>query len=126
LAITQITIQTPSNEILFTDTNLGNAVDAVKASSCKILYAVIDNSLNAASSYLKMFNLASGSVTLGTTAADTVIFVPASSVVTVPFLTGAAPGVTFGTALSIACVTTGGTGGNTSPSSAVTCTISYI
>ena len=126
MAITQIVIQTPSNEVLFTDSILGNAVDAVKASSCKIFYVTLDNSLNVAASYFKAFNLASASVTLGTTAPDMVILVPASSIITVPFFTGAAPGLTFSTALSIACVTAAGTAGTTSPSSAVTCTISYV
>lgn len=126
MAITQITIQTPANEILFSDSNLGNAVDAVKASACKIFYIVLDNSANAATSFFKAFNLASGGTTLGTSAPDMIIPVPGLSIVTVNFGTSAAPGIIFGTALSIACVTTGGTAGTTSPSSAVTCTISYV
>jgi hypothetical protein len=126
MAITQINISSPANEILFTDTVMGNAVDAVKASSAKVYYITIDNSANGAVSYVKLYNVASGSVTVGTTAPDEVIYVPGNSIVTVPYYTGAAPGKTFGTALSAACVTAGGTAGVTSPSSPVIVTISYV
>ena len=126
MAITQVNVSTPAVEIIFTDTVIGNAADAIKASSAKILYIIADNSQNVAASYLKIWNTAAGSVTVGTTAPDLVIFLPASSVVTIPFFTGAAQGLTLTTALSAACVTTGGTAGTVSPSSAVVLTISYI
>jgi hypothetical protein len=126
MAITTVTVASPSNEKIYQDTSATNAVNAIKASSTLVYYIIIDNSLNVASSYFKAFNLASGSVTLGTTAPDLVIYVPASSIVTIPFFTSAANGVTFGTALSYAVVTTGGTAGNTGPSSAVTLTVSYV
>jgi hypothetical protein len=126
LSITQTNISTPSVEILYNDTSAGNAVNSIKASSAKVFWVQLDNSLNVSSSYVKLFNLASGSVTLGTTAPDEVLFIPASSIVTVFYMTGAAPGKTFGTALSYAVVTTAGTAGTTSPSSAVVLTVSYV
>lgn len=126
MAITQINISSPANEIIFTDTAIGNAVDAVKASSARLFWLTVDNTLNAASSYLKLWNVASGSTTVGTTAPDMVIYCPASVITTVYFGTGSAPGVTFATALTAACVTTGGTAGNSSPSSNVTATLSYV
>jgi hypothetical protein len=126
MAITQIRIQTPANVVIFTDTVVGNAVDAIKASSAVLYYVIIDNTLNVAASYLKLYNLASGSTTVGTSAPDQIIYCPASSLITVPFYTGAAPGVVFGTALTAACVTAGGTAGTVSPSSAVVFTAAYV
>jgi hypothetical protein len=126
MPITQINVSSPSNEIIFTDTAIGNAVDAVKASSAKVYWITIDNSANVAASYLKLWNLASGSITVGVTAPDEVIYIPGSSIITVSYGTSAAPGKTFGTALSAACLTTGGTAGSASPSSSVVATISYV
>lgn len=127
MAITQINVSSPSNEILFTDSVMGNAVDAIKGSSAKVFWLQIDNSANGgAASYVKLFNLAGSSVTLGTTAPDEIIYVPAGAVVTQQLSTGATPGKTFGTALSAACVTTGGTAGTSSPSSSVIVTVSYV
>lgn len=126
MPITQLTVATPAAEVLFNDTAIGATVDAVKASSCKVLWLLIDNSANVAPSYVKLFNLASGSVTVGTTVPDEVIYVPASSVISVPMFTGANPGKTFGTALSAACVTAGGTAGTTPPVSSVPITIAYV
>lgn len=126
MAITQIDVGTPTNQFIFQDTAMGNAVDGVKASSALLLSAKIDNSANGAASYVKLFNLASGSVTLGVTAPDEIIYVPASAVVTRSFYTGALVGVTFGTALSAACVTAGGTAGSTSPSGSVVVTLAYV
>ena len=127
MAVTQVTVGSPSGEIIFTDTACGNAADAVKASSAKLYSVTVDNTANAgASSYVKIFNAASGNVTVGTTAPDLIIFVPQGVIVTVPFFTGAAPGVTLGTALSVCCVTAGGTGGVTSPASAVVVSLNYV
>lgn len=124
--ISQVNVSTPAVEVIFNDTAIGNAVDAVKASSTKLYYVIIDNTANVASSYVKLFNVASGSVTVGVTAPDEVIYVPASSIITHMFFTGAAPGKVFGTALTAICVTTAGTAGNTSPSSSVVFTASYV
>ena len=126
MAITQINVSSPSNEILFSDTAIGNAVDPVKASSAKVFWITVDNTANVAASYLKLWNVASGSVTVGVTSPDQVLYCPASVVSTFLFGTAAAPGITFGTALTAACVTTGGTAGSSSPASSVTATISYV
>lgn len=127
MAISQVNVSSPSNEVIFTDTAMGNAVDAIKASSAKVYAVTIDNSANGgAASYVKLYNLASGSVSVGVTAPDEIIYVPAGAVVTRNFFTGAAPGVTFATALSAICVTTGGTAGSTSPSSSVVVSVNYV
>lgn len=126
MSISQVNVSTPSNEIIFQDTAMGNAVDGIKSSSAVVYSVTIDNSANGSAVYVKLFNLASGSVTLGTTAPDEVILAPASSIVTAIFKTSAAGGKTFGTALSAACVTTGGTGGTSSPASSVVVTVNYV
>lgn len=126
MAISVINVSSPSNQFIFQDTAMGNAVDGVKASSAVLFSIKIDNSANSgAASYVKLFNVASGSVTVGTTAPDEVIYVPASAVVTQNYWTGANAGVTFGTALSACCVTTGGTAGSTAPASSVIVSIEF-
>ena len=127
MAITQIDVGTPTNQFIFQDTQMGNAIDGIKSSSALLLSVKIDNSGNSgAASYVKLFNLASGSVTPGTTTPDEIIYVPASAVVTHEYFTGANVGVTFGTALSAFCVTTGGTAGTTSPSNPVIVSVLYV
>lgn len=125
MAITQVTLATPAGMISFTDTAMGNAADAVKASSAKVYSVIVDNSANAgAASYVKLYN--TGTVTVGTTAPDEVIYVPQGVVVEHFLFTGANAGKTFGTAVSAACVTTAGTAGVTSPVSSVIVTINYV
>ncbi len=127
MAISQVNVSSPSSQFIFTDTAMGNTADGIKASSAKVYAVTIDNSANGgAASYVKLFNLASGSVIVGTTSPDEVIYVPAGAIVTRNFWTGAQPGVTFGTGLSACCVTTGGTAGNTSPASSVIVSVDYV
>jgi len=127
LAISQVEVASPAGLFVFTDTAMGNTADGIKASSAKLYSVQIDNSANGgAASYVKIYNLASGSVVVGTTAPDEIIYVPAGAVITQYFFTGAAAGKTFGTALSAICVTTGGTAGSTSPVSAAVVTVSYV
>ena len=125
--ISNVNVSSPAGQLIFTDTAIGNSPDGIKSSSALLYYIRIDNSANSgAASYVKLYNLASGSVTVGTTVPDEVIYVPAGVVIThVPY-TGATPGKTFGTALSAACVTVGGTAGATSPSSSVIASFSFV
>ena len=126
MAITQINVSSPANEILFTDSAMGATVDAIKASSATVFWLQIDNSGNGgAATYVKLFNLGSGGVTLGTTAPDEVVYVPGGAKVTHMMLNGAAPGKVFATALSAAAVTTGGTAGTTAPTNPVPVTVCY-
>lgn len=126
MAITQITVQTPSGQTQFTDSVMGATVDGVKASSAVVYSVLVDNSGNGgAPSYVKLYNVASGSVTVGTTVPDEVIYVPGGAVIEHFLFTKATPGKTFGTALSAACVTTGGTSGTTPPSTSVPVTLNY-
>jgi hypothetical protein len=127
MPISQVNVSSPSNEIIFQDTSMGSAVDGIKSSSAKVYVVTIDNTLNgAAATYVKLYNLASGSVTVGTTAPDEIIFVPGGALVTVTYFTGAAQGKTFPLGLSAAAVTTGGTAGTVSPSSSVVVSVNYV
>lgn len=127
MAVTQITVQSPVGETLFTDSAMGNLVDAVKASSALVLWVQVDNTANGgAATYVKLFNLASGSVVVGITSPDEVLYTPGGAKRTHMLFTGAVPGITFATALSAFAVTTGGTAGSTSPVSSVPVTIAYV
>lgn len=126
MAISTVNIASPANETVFNDTAMGNTVDGIKASSAVVFSILVDNTANGgAPSYVKLFNLASGSVVVGTTAPDEIIYVPGGAKVTHVLYTGANPGKTFATALSAICVTAGGTAGSTSPASAVPVTVNY-
>lgn len=106
---------------IFTDTANANAAIVVKAASTVVHLVTIDNTANGAASYVKLYNNA-GAVTVGTTVPDEVILVPSSTSITV-----AIPGgKTFSTGLQVATVTAGGTGGTTSPTSAVIVRIVYV
>lgn len=109
-----------ANSVLFTATDLAEVAVAVKASSAVIYQIEVDNTANAAASYLKIYN--TGTVTVGTTVPDLVLMVPASvsRAVAIPL------GLTFGTAVSVACTTAGGTAGATGPTSDVLVRIVYV
>jgi hypothetical protein len=127
MSITQVPISTPSAIFEFTDTSIGNTADAIKSSSALLYWILIDNSANSgAATYVKLYNLAAGSVTVGTTVPDFICYCPASSRITQVLYTNNSPGLTFGTALSACAVTTGGTAGTTSPSSSVLVTLVYV
>lgn len=87
------------------------ASDATKTAS-QIVGGWIDNSANAAATYLQIFNLPTASVTVGSTVADYVIPVAASSVMPIilPF------GLDCSVGIVIAATTT--PGGSTNPATA--------
>jgi hypothetical protein len=127
MAISVINISTPALLTLYSDTNIGTTLDGVKASSTLIEWIQVDNTANAGvPSYLKLWNLTTGSVTLGTTAPDMVFYVESGKKDTFNFVSAAQAGLTFPTALTIACVTTGGTSGVTAPASTVIVTVAFV
>lgn len=121
MAISVVDIDVPSGLTRYKNSASNNTKAAVKASSGTIYAIIVDNSANAAISYVKLYDLASGSVTVGTTAPDMVFEIAASTKLTIAF----PEGIAFATALTEACVTAGGTAGVTSPSSSVVLTILY-
>ena len=126
MAISTVNVSSPANEVVYSSSAMGATVEGIKASSAKVFSVIVDNSLNNAATYVKLWNLASGSVVLGTTAPDEIIYVPASVIVTHVLYTGASQGKNFGTALSAAAVTAGGTAGVTGPSSPTVVTVNYV
>lgn len=73
----------------------------------------VDNSANAALTYIALYN--SAAPTVGTTDPDMLLMIPVSARKQVFFKTGSS----FNVAVSAAAKTTAGTAGNTAPSSAV-------
>lgn len=105
---------------LLTDTSATSTAVVAKASSAVLYELELDNTANAAASYFKIYN--HGSPTVGTTVPDWVIMVPASTSrsLVIP------GGLTFGTAMSYAATTAGGTSGSTSPTSAFDVKLVYV
>jgi hypothetical protein len=127
MAISTINISSPANEIVYSSSAMGGTVEGIKASSATVFSLIVDNTGNgAAATYVKLWNAVNGSVVIGTTSPDEVVYVPAASVVTHVMYTAAATGKVFGTALSAAAVTAGGTAGVTAPSNPVRVTINYV
>jgi hypothetical protein len=81
--------------------SVGGTATAIKASAGQ-LYGYHLFNTTAAVAYVQIFNVAAGSVTLGTTTPTISIGIPASGGVTVNF----DKGIAFGTAISFACTTT--------------------
>lgn len=88
----------------------------VNGGAATIYLIEIDNTTNSATTvYLKLYNATAP--TIGTTAPDIIIPCPGGSIVRASL--GAATAISFGTGLSFACVTAGGTGGTGSPTNDV-------
>lgn len=116
LTVTPLADRAAGSEEAFDD-SVDATIQAVVSGAKKIVSLELDNSLNSAATFFKMWDLASGSVTVGTTAPDWIIKVAASEkpVINVP---SADTPFKFATAISWAAVTTAGTAGTTSPTSA--------
>lgn len=115
MTVSVLDLAPPSGAKVYKNTDLDGTIAAIKASAGTLYSIIVDNSANAAVSYLKLWDAASGSVTVGTTAPDWIIKIAASVKKTIVFPEGLA----FATALSAACVTTAGTAGTTNPTSDV-------
>ena len=121
MAVTNLSIEVVSGGKLFNDTDNENTAVAVKASSGTVYMIEVDNTANAAITYVKLWDTAQGSVTVGTTAPVMIIPVAASAKITLAVPTG----IAFATAITVASVTTAGTAGTTSPTSAAIVRIVY-
>lgn len=119
---TTVPIASPSGLNKYYNADIDEVKEGIDSGAGNLHAIILDNTANAAVSYLKLWNVASGSVTVGTTAPDFVFMAPASTKITITF-EGA--GLAYSTALTAACVTTAGTAGVTPPTSAVPVTIIY-
>lgn len=110
----------------FTDLSLDATVKTL-ASAALVLYGIyVDNSQNSEDVYVKIWDATS--VTLGTDAPPIVLKVDAGDTFDMTFWGSDSAGNhveghAFTTGLSIVCVTTGGTGGTTSPTNDVKATL---
>ena len=114
MAVTVTNQYNPLGGRIIKDTDIeATAQNNVTGASSTIYFIDIDNSANGAASFLKIYDHAAP--TVGTTDPDWVVRVAASTRSQVVFPQGLATT----TGISLACVTTGGTGGTTSPTSSV-------
>jgi hypothetical protein len=100
---------------IFSSVSIAGTAVAVKASAGQI-YQINATNVNAAARYLKIFNVAAASVTVGTTAPTLRIALPPSVSVNINF----PQGVAFDTAISAAVVTTAADNGSTGGTAAET------
>ena len=104
----------------FKTRNLAGTVTAVKATAGILKTVTVVNN-QAAVAFVQIFNVAAGSVTLGTTTPDWEIQVAANSSVTVNF---APDGLSCGTAISVASTTA--EGGGTGSAAGVMVFVTYL
>lgn len=104
------------------DSDGDNTAQALKVSAGNLYKVHIVNggaTLNAVVSYVQLFDLATTSVTVGTTAPKFVLFVPASGAVVIDLSTP----MTFATAMTYACTTAPTTNGD--PTNGLSCSFGY-
>ena len=105
---------------IYTNLGLDNVKAVVKASAGRFLYWHFDNTMNAAKTYIQVFNLLTADVTVGTTTPTFTLCVPASSVLTEPLPVG--PDMSIGIVIAATTTATG----STAPATAdLTATIFY-
>lgn len=106
---------------LFNETDIENVALTIKPTSVVVHSMLVDNSANAAITYLKLWNT-NDAVVVGTTGPDEVYLIPASTKLPISFPGGR----TFATGLAMACVTTAIISGSTSPTSSVLIKVVYV
>jgi len=117
MATSKTTLSNPLFPTKFEDSDVSPGSSASKveisASSVNLGMVFIDNSAFATKMYLKLYNAATGSVTVGTTAPLLVLPVEASTTVQYTFV----PNIAF-SACTYSLCTTGGTAGTTGANTA--------
>ena len=119
MSVSTVTLRTRFGAYFAKEDDADNSADTIKASSGTIYTVEINNSNNSANSYIRFFDHASP--TVGSTIPEMVLKCPASTTVTYQFVLG----VAFGTAITIAGLTVGGTSGTTSPTNNVIVKVVY-
>lgn len=102
-----------------TFTALTNTAQAIKASAGKLGGWYIYNP-NSSAAYVNIYNIAQGSVTVGTSTPKLNLCIPATSAANLEMVNG----ITFDTAISVSATTTGG--GNTAPATALEANFWYL
>jgi|TARA_R110000744_G_scaffold61355_3_gene126759 hypothetical protein len=120
MAITTLTLSTRFGASFGKDTSANATSTQFKASSGTLYTVEIDNTAaSSQTAFVKFYNLASP--TVGTNAPDVILFAPAGKTISYQFSVG----IAFGTAISMACVTGGGTAGTSALSSTVIVKVVY-
>ena len=121
MAASQVSLGFAPGTKIFTETDLENTAVAVIAAAATIYMIEIDNTANPAQvNYVKLYDTA-GAITVGTTVPDWVIRIPAG----VKRSISMADGFAMANGIAAACVTAGGTGGTSSPTSSVVVKMVY-
>src|ERR1700694_2225013 len=78
----------PISRVLFTDTQIGaTTVDSIKSGPGQLFSVTADNTANPIfPSYLSLYNLPSGSVSIGSTQSSEILYVPAGQIVSVSYI----------------------------------------
>ena len=116
MATYKTSISSAVSSARWTDTAASSTAVEASSSSIHIHQIRIVNTANTTKLYLKIYNVAASSVTVGTTSPDVILPVEASSSVEYDF----DPRIELATALSYAVVTGAGTAGTTAPGTAIT------
>ena len=116
MAVASQNLDLVSGLTIVRDTDADGTSESNINTGAGILHLVrLDNTANASQAvFLKLYN--NTGPTIGTTVPDVVLRAAGGAVVQMAIMQG---GVSFGTGISFACVTAGGTGGTTSPTSDV-------
>src|SRR5437773_864836 len=123
MAVTTVTLGFVAGLQEFLETVVPAATtDVIKNSAGTLFMLGLDNTANAAITYIRLWDN-NGAVVTGTTAPDWIFKIPASKKFTLVLTDStsgvATGGIAFANGLQIAASTTAGTAGNTAPSSAV-------
>ena len=128
MSISSISDSSPVGLVLYTDSNLGQALSRVKTSSAVLFYITASNIANPITPvFLKLFDALAANVVLGTTAPFFVWKIPGGSVSNLVLNTGVSFGFTFQNAITAAVLLTGGSEGSVNgPASPVSVLFSYV
>ena len=97
MSVTTTTLANPFGAKIIIDTDADATAEAATTSSTTLYHVRIDNTQNTADVYVKLHDLAVGSVTVGTTAPNHVFFCPSGTKLSYVM----ASGLAFGTAISM-------------------------
>jgi hypothetical protein len=126
LGQTLLNISSPVNEFLWTDTQIGGAVQTAKGSSAVAFYINIDNTGNSSPVFLKVYDGLQSTITVGTSGPDLIFKCLAGKMNSFILYTGSEFGFTFDNGISLACTTQNGTQGTTSPVNPVKVVVAFV
>src|ERR1700686_5243399 len=105
MGITQLEVKSPLKQVFYFDSAIGAVTDGIKSSPGTLYSVAVDNSGNSSATFVKLYDLNSAAVTVGTTSPDWCLRCLPNVASVFYFSTGTIYGVPFSVALS-ACATT--------------------